>query len=479
MRKKRKGGEADPYPDPLEDVTSQAEDVTSKSCNSRSSALTSHYSLEDFTRLKKRCKEDDASTEPVVSHTSRLAGIATAPPCGTSSLVAPGRGIKRKIGCIDVATQMGRKNKIEEDYVSGETLGHGKFGSVWLCQSRVSGAEYACKTLKKGEETVHREVEIMQHLSGHPGVVTLQAVYEELNCFHLVMELCSGGRLIDQMIQEVQYSEQRAANIFKEVMLVIKYCHDMGVVHRDIKPENILLTKAGKIKLADFGLAMRISNGQNLTGLAGSPAYVAPEVLLGKYSEKVDVWSAGVLLHALLVGILPFQGDSLEAVFEAIKNVKLDFHSGIWESISKPARDLIGRMLTRDVSVRITADEVLRHPWILFYTERTLKALPIKSRLKNQAGEPSRQLVIPPRLKACLNQSEDGSLSETSGLLSSSDSCKSEDEDDSGLVDALATAVSHVRISEPKRSRVCGPTGRPIEQQCSSNMKANNLCKAF
>jgi serine/threonine protein kinase len=99
--------------------------------------------------------------------------------------------------------------------------------------------------------------------------------------------------------------------------------------------------------------------GQNLTGLAGSPAYVAPEVLLGKYSEKVDIWSAGVLLHALLAGSLPFQGDSLEAVFEAIKTVKLDFQAGMWESISKPARDLIGRMLTRDTSARISADEVL------------------------------------------------------------------------------------------------------------------------
>jgi len=99
--------------------------------------------------------------------------------------------------------------------------------------------------------------------------------------------------------------------------------------------------------------------GQTLSGLAGSPAYVAPEVLSGNYSEKVDIWSAGVLLHALLVGGLPFQGDSLEAVFEAIKNVKLDFHTGIWDSISKPARDLVARMLTRDVSARITADEVL------------------------------------------------------------------------------------------------------------------------
>lgn len=96
-----------------------------------------------------------------------------------------------------------------------------------------------------------------------------------------------------------------------------------------------------------------------MTGLAGSPAYVAPEVLLGRYSEKVDIWSAGVLLHALLVGSLPFQGDSLEAVFEAIKTVKLDFQTGMWESISKPARDLIGRMLTRDISARISADEVL------------------------------------------------------------------------------------------------------------------------
>ncbi|CAN7134328.1 unnamed protein product, partial [Brassica rapa subsp. narinosa] len=103
--------------------------------------------------------------------------------------------------------------------------------------------DFACKTLRKGEETVHREVEIMQHLSGHPLVVTLHAVYEESDCFHLVMELCSGGRLVDQM---VKCSEKRAANVFKELMLVISYCHEMGVVHRDVKPENILLTGGGK-----------------------------------------------------------------------------------------------------------------------------------------------------------------------------------------------------------------------------------------
>ncbi|KAK7275814.1 hypothetical protein RIF29_16938 [Crotalaria pallida] len=442
------------------------------------SNLKSHYSLEDCSRLKKRCTEHaHADSSSAASKKSRLAGIATAPPCGISSLITPGRGLKRKIGCIDVASQMGRRKNIEDDYVKGATIGQGKFGSVWLCRAMVGGAEYACKTLRKGEETVHREVEIMQHLSGHRGVVTLQAVYEEAECFHLVMELCSGGRLIDQMFKEGPCSEQRAANVLKEVMLVIKYCHDMGVVHRDIKPENILLTSSGKIKLADFGLAMRISDGQNLTGLAGSPAYVAPEVLSGKYSEKVDIWSSGVLLHALLVGSLPFNGDSLQAVFEAIKNVELDFQTGMWESISKPARDLVGRMLTRDVSARITADEVLRHPWILLYTERTSKMLPVKTKLKHHNGAACHKFgtALEPGLGG--NKINDGFLSKVSNPVSSSESCNSEDQDDCVLIDALATAISHVRISEPKRSKLWGPSS-PIDQQGSSNMKAN-LCKAF
>ena len=99
--------------------------------------------------------------------------------------------------------------------------------------------------------------------------------------------------------------------------------------------------------------------GQSLRGAVGSPAYVAPEVLAGDYSEKVDIWSAGVLLHTLLVGVLPFQGDSLDAVFEAIKKVNLDFKSELWESVSQPARELVAHMLTRDVSARLTADEIL------------------------------------------------------------------------------------------------------------------------
>ncbi|KAK9266506.1 hypothetical protein L1049_012561 [Liquidambar formosana] len=158
----------------------------------------SHLSLNDYSRRKKKCKED--VKEVVGSCRSVITGIVTAPPCGCSSIDPPLRGLKRKIGCIDMATQMGRKKKIEQEYDLGATIGHGKFGLVVLCRSKVSGEEFACKTLQKREETVHQEVEIMQHLSGHPGVVTLKAVYEDSESFHLVMELCSGGRLLDQMV---------------------------------------------------------------------------------------------------------------------------------------------------------------------------------------------------------------------------------------------------------------------------------------
>ncbi|KAA8545638.1 hypothetical protein F0562_020907 [Nyssa sinensis] len=439
----------------------------------------SHLSLEDYSRRKKKCKEE-VVIETLGSGKSVVTGIVTAPPCGSSCSDSPGRGLKRKIGCIDTATQMGRKKKIEQEYDLGAVIGQGKFGSVVLCRSKTTGEEFACKRLCKGEEIVHREVEIMQHLSGHPGVVTLKAVYEDADSFHLVMELCSGGRLLDQMARERPYSEQRAANLLKELILVIKYCHDMGVVHRDIKPENILLTTSGQMKLADFGLAVRISNGQSLTGVAGSPAYVAPEVLAGDYSEKVDIWSAGVLLHALLVGVLPFRGDSLGAVFEAIKNANLDFGSGVWESVSDPACDLITHMLTRDVSARLTADEVLRHPWILFYTEPTLKTLTFKPKVKHHIRFISRQLTAIPGLESERNKIiASGSLSyDFSPTLLSDSSTKKLEDEDCGLVDVLAVAISRVRISEPKRSKLCGPTS-PIQQECSSNMKVNNLCTAF
>lgn len=287
----------------------------------------------------------------------------------------------------------GKAKNIKQDYILGDEIGKGEFGSVRRCRSKATGEEFACKTFCKSEEAmklllkkleakhenaklddilaalVYREADLLQHLSGHPGIVSFKGVYgdDDSECFHLVMELCSGGDLLTQMRKVGRYSESQAASMLKELVLAIKHCHNKGVAHRDIKAENILLSASGSIKLSDFGLAAIISNGQKMSSYCGSPVYMAPEVLSGNYCQKVDIWSAGVLLYAFLFGVLPFEieGDSREEIGEEYKKVNLEFSGEIWDSVSAPAQDLIRRMLSRDVSSRMTADQVLTHPWIL------------------------------------------------------------------------------------------------------------------
>ncbi|KAM0905157.1 hypothetical protein ACQ4PT_017535 [Festuca glaucescens] len=421
-------------------------------------------SLQDAASRKRACR----GSEPNRCGADASGVVMTAPPAsGGAAAESAGRGVKRKVGCIDAATRMGRRKRLESEYDLGEEIGQGKFGSVRLCRAKNRrGEEFACKALpKNGGETAHREVEIMQHLSGHPGVVTLRAVFEDSDRFYLVMELCRGGRLLDEVAREGRLSERRTAHVIRELMDVVKYCHEMGVVHRDIKPENVLLTKAGRLKLADFGLAVRITDGQKLSGVAGSPAYVAPEVLEGNYSEKVDIWAAGVLLHVLLTASLPFQGGSVEAVFEAIKTVEIDFRGDKWELVSVLARDLVSQMLHRDVSSRLDADEVLRHPWILMHAE-----CPLRAEFSDlwHDNKPTTTRICDERVLSDWQcSSSESSTSDDSG----------EQADESGIVDALTAAITQVRISEPKRGRVCTPT-IPTQQECSSSLK-ENLCTGF
>ncbi|KAG2584550.1 serine/threonine-protein kinase PEPKR2-like isoform X2 [Panicum virgatum] len=421
-------------------------------------ACSAARSLQDLASRKRACRGSDPQRLPCADAAAGApAVVMTAPAASGASASAgflPGRGLKRKVGCIDPATRIGRRKRLESEYDLGEEIGHGKFGSVRVCRARAgAGAghprgreeeEFACKALPKNAgDTAHREVEIMQHLSGHPGVVTLRAVFEDADAFYLVMELCRGGRLLDEVAREGRLSERRATSVIRELMAVLKYCHEMGVVHRDIKPDNVLLTKAGRLKLADFGLSVRVADGQKLTGVAGSPAYMAPEVLLGNYSQEVDIWAAGVVLHVLLLGTLPFRGNSVEAIFEAIKTVELDFHSEQWEPVSLLARDLISKMLNRDASSRLAAADVLRHPWISFYDECPLKAEFSTLWSTNNAATP---VIDRERVRSCCQSSS-----------SESSSDNSEERDECGVVDALTAAITQVRISEPKRSRLCSP----------------------
>lgn len=189
-------------------------------------------------------------------------------------------------------------------------------------------------------------------------------MFEDYTHLHMVLELCNAPDLHQLLVEAGgPISEPEAASLFAQLMHAVSHCHRHGVAHRDIKPDNILFDTSGLLKLADFGSAALFSAGQGpgqLSGLVGTPYYVAPEVVAGRaYGEKVDVWSAGVVLYVMLAGFPPFYGETAVEIFEAVLRANLRFPVRAFRSVSQAAKDLLRRMLCKDISRRFSAEQVL------------------------------------------------------------------------------------------------------------------------
>ncbi|OIV89812.1 hypothetical protein TanjilG_29904 [Lupinus angustifolius] len=268
-----------------------------------------------------------------------------------------------------------RTPNLKDEYTLGRKLGQGQFGTTFLCTHVSTGRTYACKSIPKRKlfckedyDDVWREIQIMHHLSENPNVVRIHGTYEDSMAVHLLMEICEGGELFDRIVQKGHYSEREAAKLIKTIVEVVEACHSLGVMHRDLKPENFLFDSVqedAKLKAIDFGLSVFYKPGESFCDVVGSPYYVAPEVLCKLYGPESDVWSAGVILYILLSGVPPFWAETEAGIFRQILMGKLDFQSQPWPSISDSAKDLIRKMLDQNPRTRLTAHEVLSHPWIV------------------------------------------------------------------------------------------------------------------
>ncbi|MCJ1421268.1 hypothetical protein MMC32_007630 [Xylographa parallela] len=302
------------------------------------------------------------------------------------------------------------------EYVLGQTLGEGEFGKVklgWKKDGSVSSVQVAIKLIRRENlntnptrlPKIYREIKILSQLE-HSNIVRLHEMVETDKYIGIILEYASGGELFDYILTHRYLKDNAARKLFAQLVSGVGYLHKKGIVHRDLKLENLLLDRNRNIIITDFGFANtfnprdelgedieynltnrdyvkkmdleRLNNdgfrrGDLMQTSCGSPCYAAPELVVtdSLYTgRKVDVWSCGVILYAMLAGYLPFdddpanpEGDNINLLYKYIMSTPLTFP----EYVTPHARDLLRRILVPDPRKRADLFEVARHSWLSDY----------------------------------------------------------------------------------------------------------------
>uniref|UniRef100_A0AAZ3NPA5 non-specific serine/threonine protein kinase n=1 Tax=Oncorhynchus tshawytscha TaxID=74940 RepID=A0AAZ3NPA5_ONCTS len=264
-------------------------------------------------------------------------------------------------------------SQLSEAYEVKEEIGLGSYSVCKRCIHKATGMEYAVKIISKANRDPTEEVEILMRYGQHPNLITLKDVFDDGRTVYLVTELMKGGELLDKILRQKFFSEREASAVLYTITKTVEYLHIQGVVHRDLKPSNILYVdesgNAESIRICDFGFAKQL-RAEN--GLLMTPCYtanfVAPEVLKKQgYDAACDIWSLGVLLYTMLTGFTPFANgpeDTPEEILARIGSGKFSLTGGYWNSVSAEAKELVSKMLHVDPHQRLTAGQVLCHPWV-------------------------------------------------------------------------------------------------------------------
>ncbi|XP_070606422.1 hormonally up-regulated neu tumor-associated kinase isoform X2 [Erythrolamprus reginae] len=260
------------------------------------------------------------------------------------------------------------------NYLIGRKLGEGSFAKVREGLHVVTGEKVAVKVIDKKRakkdtyvtKNLRREGQIQQMIR-HPNIAQLLDILETENSYYLVMELCPGGNLMHKIYEKKRLEEHEARKYIRQLILAVEHLHRAGVVHRDLKIENLLLDEDNNIKLIDFGL----SNCASILGYTdpfstqcGSPAYAAPELLARKkYGPKIDVWSIGVNMYAMLTGTLPFTVEpfSLRALYQKMIDKEMNPYP---TQLSTAAVNFLKILLEPDPAKRPNIQQALANRWL-------------------------------------------------------------------------------------------------------------------
>ena len=259
-----------------------------------------------------------------------------------------------------------------------DPIGSGLVGEIRLCTDLSSEKVFAVKIISKAglpqedlkKRVIDRQIKILQSLD-HPAILKLHDSFEDSSSHYLVMDHVKGGDLFSAIERWQGFSEPVAAKIIKQLLSALAYMHKLKIAHRDIKPENLLVEEQGSdfiVKLIDFDTAVRLEEGKPIKGIFGTVYYMAPELIQGEYTEKCDVWSAGVILYSLVTNCFPFGGRNDDEIMKNITGAKLNHTALSANWVSPELVHLIRGLLHPNPSKRLSASDAINHVWIQTHT---------------------------------------------------------------------------------------------------------------
>mmetsp|Transcript_25403 Transcript_25403/g.44891 ORF Transcript_25403/g.44891 Transcript_25403/m.44891 type:complete len:604 (-) Transcript_25403:145-1956(-) len=281
----------------------------------------------------------------------------------------------RDLHSIDVIEDKSRRNRsgLPTRYQKRRLLGKGGFAKCYEVQDLETKEIFAAKIVSKASIAKPRayaklrsEIAIHRELS-HEKVVKFFNYFEDTEHVYILLEVCPNQTLNEFMRRRPlkRLSEPEAIFYVHELITALQYLHRRRVIHRDLKLGNLFLDQNMRLKVGDFGLAAQLDfDGERKRTICGTPNYLAPEILEGKYghSFEVDIWSLGVIIYTMIIGRPPFETSDVKTTYKRIQLNQYSFPETVW--ISPQAKDLIGRILQTDPGTRPGLEEILASSWL-------------------------------------------------------------------------------------------------------------------
>ncbi|KAH0793665.1 serine/threonine-protein kinase Nek1-like [Histomonas meleagridis] len=257
-----------------------------------------------------------------------------------------------------------------DDFIEKKVVGEGAYGKAVLCQQKSTNQlvivkEIALSSLSPQEQKeAWKETKVLSLLH-HPNIVAYRGSFMYKNVLHIVMDYADGGDLFEQ-IQKAgtkHFDENQILDWFVQICLAMKHIHDRKILHRDIKCQNIFLTKAGIIKIGDFGIAKVLDHTSQFSKTAiGTPYYLSPEICQGKaYNQKSDIWSMGCVLYELCTLQHAFDSNCMNGLIMKILRSK---HPPIPYYYSQNLRALVDNLLQKAPNKRPSVNQILKLDFI-------------------------------------------------------------------------------------------------------------------